>query len=278
MHGTGVKNMLETQNQGGRATVMKITLGKNGTRQIRDSKGRIINNLPKSYPVAKPRLPHRNVKVRQREENGGIAKYMPSKSALFSALEKMYDEEQAKLLRIYEGAGQGAVREATGDLHESMIDLLIGLMPNYTSTQGTADYLERKVVTATGEILKEDNIQVDRHIKKNGEYYAFIEAKTYLDASFLSRAVGDLVKIWKSLKQTKGIAHANRMHYIVFVGQDAISENKRKILQAEFFEMTGCEMKIFCVEEGKRTSKKPLYKNKFLLNEKTVNSFLDIFV
>ncbi len=173
----------------------------------------------------------------------------------------------------------GKVREATKNLHENFCDLLVNNIPGCESRIGRDDFHERTIQDIeTGEELKDDKIQVDRHIYKNEKIHSFIEVKTYLDAAFLRRAASDFVRLWEAVCQKESEEYAQTINFIILAGQNSVSDDAVKVANADFYKQTQCRIKIVYLEEGKRSSDKPLHANKFPLDEQSINTFIDVFI
>lgn len=187
-----------------------------------------------------------------------------------SDIEKYFKQEQSKLFSIYQMYGQGAARDASGKLYEGLIDECIRQIGNgIVSKVGTTDYLSVKYEHPGGELFQAEvnNIQVDRHIWKNGKRLGFIEAKTYLDAPYLKRAVSDLLEIKHALELIG--EPTKTLKYIVFAGQNAIADNTRRVQEARFWTESALrkedrvKLEIVFVHASKRSSSNPIYANCF---------------
>lgn len=197
--------------------------------------------------------------------------------------QNFFDNKQAKLQTIYDERGEGAVRNATGKLYEELIDEFIRIKQNgFMSKTGTNDYISTKYEHPTmGVIAEQNNLQVDRHIWKNGLRYAFIEAKTYLDKPYLERAVSDFLEIKRALEMQG--ESTKELKFLVFAGQNALSDNSLKVQKARFWTESSpdpsarTDMHVFFITKGKRKSSKPLYSNKFDLNYDEITRFIKEF-
>lgn len=195
-----------------------------------------------------------------------------------------FNKEQAKLQSIYNKSGEGAVRNATGKLYENMIDEFIAVKQNgFVSKVGTKDFISTKYEHPTmGIIAEQNNLQVDRHIWKDGSRYAFVEAKTYLDKPYLERAVSDFLEIKRALEMNG--EPTKHLKFLVFAGQNALADNALQVQRARFWTESSStpseriDMQIFFVAQGKRASSKPLYSNKFNLDYNEITNFMDEFI
>lgn len=192
---------------------------------------------------------------------------------------EFYDRRWPKLQKVYNLKGQGALRDESGRLFEELVDMLVGRMgEGLISKPGILDTLHVTYEHPDGTVYAGDTLQVDRHIWKNGKRHAFVEAKTYLDSPYLKRAVSDLLEI----KRTLDLAGepTTQLKYIVFAGQNAIKDSTRKMLEARFWqessllEANRVQLTIVFVNKGKRTSSKPLYKNKYALDFDELERFI----
>ena len=187
--------------------------------------------------------------------------------------------EYNRLLDIYSNAresiSEGKSRDEAGKLFEGVVDYMITNLDNgYRSIIGRNDFL----TINAGNTLR-DNLQVDRHIVKNDNNQtrvAFVECKTYLDSPYLLRAVFNMWEITKALEQI-GESTEN-VKFIVFAGQNAVSQQSTYYFQYIFKEMTGSNLDIFFINSVKsRSSSRPLYEFKYQLDLLELQRFLDLF-
>lgn len=198
--------------------------------------------------------------------------------------QEFFNKEQAKLQSIYNERGEGAVRNATGKLYESMIDEFMAIKQGgFISKTGTNDFISTKYEHPTmGIIAEQNNLQVDRHIWKDGSRYAFVEAKTYLDKPYLERAVSDFLEIKRALEMNG--EPTKELKFLVFAGQNALADNALKVQRARFWTESSSipsdriDMHIFFIVKDKRTSSKPLYSNKFDLDYNEITRFMKEFI
>lgn len=205
-------------------------------------------------------------------------------SVYHNAAQSFFNKHQSKLQKIYDEKGEGAVRNATGKLYEGMVDEIISIRQNgFVSKVGADDFISTKYEHPTiGIIAEQNNLQVDRHIWKNNERYAFVEAKTYLDKPYLERAVSDFLEIKRSLDMSG--AETRHIKFIVFAGQNALSDDSLNVQRAKFWTESAInpedriDMSIFFIAKNKRVSNKPLYANKFDLDYDEITRFVNEFI
>jgi hypothetical protein len=166
-----------------------------------------------------------------------------------------YNIEVKKLGNLYKKKGQGAVRGKIGQLFQDVAKKLIILVdPSLTCKHN--DYLTK--TSPTGK-FKVTNLQVDLHIYRDEKLLFILESKTYLDVSYLKRALED----FREIREITGDVPA-----IVWSGQDAVSKNAfgyyNEIYNFETF---------FCNVTKKRNPKNPIYKTCDPLDEKELRRF-----
>lgn len=65
----------------------------------------------------------------------------------FQKIQDYFNQEQAKLNDIYQIQGEGAVRHATGELYEKLIDLIIKFkLPNLDVKVGSSDFFQHNTI------------------------------------------------------------------------------------------------------------------------------------
>ena len=152
---------------------------------------------------------------------------------------------------------------ASGEVWEQLIDDVVRQYPNLLSLKN--DFLTSE---CGGHVI--DDVQVDRHIRKNNEIKAVIESKCYLDAPFCGRAVTDFMKIVESPEVNDNV------DFVIICGQLTIAKKKYDYLQAFCKKYVGKNFKVFALNENKkRNSKRPLYKEKFPLDLQELGKFND---
>ncbi len=194
-------------------------------------------------------------------------------------------ERQNNLIKIYKiNKSGGEARKLSGQLTEVVLETIInGINKEFdikiNSLIGSKDYLEVTLIYGERKIICK-NIQVDRHLFHNNKRLGFIENKTYLDACYYDRALADFKKIIFALKQ-KNNNNIEDLKFIVFSGQNAISDDKQEFLELFFqYEMYKMGVKIietkifYYLNEKKRNSSTPIYIDKFSIDENTIKEFI----
>ncbi len=175
---------------------------------------------------------------------------------MFQQIIENYKNKVSCLQTTYEHSGQGAVRDATGVLFETLCDELMNLADPAAKPLKN-DY--KAVKSKSGYILH--NLQVDRHVYKNDRLLAFVECKTYLDACFLKRAVED----FKMLLRVEPLAKC-----AIIAGQNAVSHNTMQFYRDEL------EFEVFFMNvDKKRSSTKPLWKSYNCLDTSEMSRFVE---
>ena len=174
---------------------------------------------------------------------------------MFTRINNVYNTE---LTRFDNATTGGEERLISGEVFEHTLDELattVGL----TSVKGDYDYINPDLDGLTMDL------QVDRHIfDSEGNRFAFVECKTYLDASMLKRAMFDLLEIATEVDDPT-------IRYGVFAGQNAVKDVTLNYYKAFFQKATGLPLEVFFVNEGKRTSSKPFAIHRFPLIEDRVD-------
>ena len=189
--------------------------------------------------------------------------------------------------------GEGQRRKQSGDFVEDLLQVALGKISEETgitieSRVGTTDFFKRKITTETGEELSDEKIQVDRHNYINQNLFSVIENKSNLDACYCKRALSDFVDIADSIYENGG--DPRLIKYIIFSGQKALDETKRKFLLEDFKKKTtkyysskeeiengnahGLPCETFFIINGRRQSTKPVYKTNPGLNESEIKRFV----
>lgn len=205
-------------------------------------------------------------------------------------IEECYDKEQSSLHELSLNANtEGEIREAAGNLVEHILQCIFNSINYYfpeadiISKVGNTDYLS-KTILYKGREVHFNTIQVDRHIWAKNKRLCFIENKTYLDSCYYDRALADFRKIAQSLQEHK--QDPADYKYIVFAGQNALKDDTMFTYEADFWNDTkhltdnpnGLETKTFFFLKGKRSSAKPLYKNKHELNKEDLKNFITYII
>ena len=185
----------------------------------------------------------------------------------FSPITDRYETEVDKLPQTHFELGGGAARAASGLVYENLIERTceeLGLDARKN------DYKRTEVVNGT--CLK--NLQVDKHIYRNGVMLKAVEYKTYLDSCYLNRAVMDFIELEQSPEVPDDV------EYAIFAGQNAVGKDAFAYYPAYFKEKTGKEVKIFFVNPSrKRSSSRSIYNEQyredFKLDTVVYNEFID---
>ena len=174
---------------------------------------------------------------------------------MFTKINKVYNNN---LARFDEATTGGEQRLISGEVFELTLDELCSQV-GLTSVKGDYDYIHPYIDGLTM------NLQVDRHIKDSeGNRFAFVECKTYLDASMLKRAMFDLLEIATEVDDPS-------IKYGVFAGQNCVAPATLAYYKAFFTKQTGLPLEVHFVNEGKRNAHKPFATHRFPLVEDKVN-------
>ena len=153
---------------------------------------------------------------------------------------------------------------ASGDVFEKLIDDVVAQFGDLQSLKN--DFL---TVECDGHVM--NNVQVDRHIRgfvPGEKIVSVIESKCYLDACYCKRAVMDFIEIAESPEVS------DTVDFVVICGQLTIAKDTYAYYQAFCKKHTGRNFKLFVLnEDKKRNSKRPLYKEKFILDSYEVDKF-----
>ena len=255
---------------------------KGASRQATNIKKVDVSRIPQSN--FKPIYDEDNSILTLENYNSFIEKDEEMAEIYHKKAQAFFDKAQAKLQSIYDEHGEGAVRNATGKLYETMIDELMAIRQGgFISITGTDDFISTKYEHPTmGIIAEQDNLQVDRHILKDGSRYAFVEAKTYLDKPYLEWAVSDFLEIKRALDMNG--EPTKELKFLVFAGQNALADNALKVQRARFWAESSSipseriDMQVFFIVKGKRASNRPLYSHKFDLDYNEITRFMKEFI
>ena len=91
-----------------------------------------------------------------------------------------YNKEVGKLSVLRESDGQGAVRNAIGQIYQDVAEKLI-LSVDSSLVCKHNDYLTK--LSPSGQ-FKVDNLQVDLHVYRGDKLLFLLESKTYLDVCY----------------------------------------------------------------------------------------------
>ena len=153
-----------------------------------------------------------------------------------------YNKEVGSLYSLMESAGQGAVRNAIGQIYQDVAEKLILFVdPNLKCKHN--DFLTK--YSPSGK-YKVDNLQVDLHVYRDEELLFILESKTYLDVCYLKRAVED----FNEIRNIVGNVPA-----ILWSGQNALSDNAFGYYNECYDFET-----FYCNVTKKRNSSRPIYK------------------
>ncbi len=184
-----------------------------------------------------------------------------------TAIAERYETEVDKLPQTHFELGGGAARSESGLVYENLIERTCAALDLDARKN---DY--KKTEEVNGTCLK--NLQVDKHIYRNGLMVKAVESKTYLDACYLKRAVMDFIELEQSPEVPDNV------DYAIFAGQNACGKDAFAYYQAFFKKITGKEVKIFFVNPSrKRSSSRPIYKEEyredFKLDKVVYNEFIE---
>ena len=184
-----------------------------------------------------------------------------------TAIAERYETEVDKLPQTHFELGGGAARSESGLVYENLIERTCAALDLDARKN---DY--KKTEEVNGTCLK--NLQVDKHIYRNGLMVKAVESKTYLDACYLKRAVMDFIELDQSPEVPDNV------DYAIFAGQNACGKDAFAYYQAFFKKITGKEVKIFFVNPSrKRSSARPIYKEEyredFKLDKVVYNEFIE---
>ena len=185
----------------------------------------------------------------------------------FTAIAERFETEVDKLPQTHFELGGGAARSESGLVYENLIERTCTTL-NLDARRN--DY--KKTEEVNGTCLK--NLQVDKHIYRNGMMVKAVESKTYLDACYLKRAVMDFIELEQSPEVPDDV------EYAIFAGQNACGNDAFAYYQAFFKKITGKEVQIFFVNPiRKRSSSRPIYKQEyredFKLDMVVYNKFIE---
>ena len=168
---------------------------------------------------------------------------------------EFYNKEVGKLSVLRESDGQGAVRNAIGQIYQDVAEKLI-LSVDSSLVCKHNDYLTK--LSPSGQ-FKVDNLQVDLHVYRGDKLLFLLESKTYLDVCYLKRAVED----FNEIREIVGNIPA-----IIWSGQNAVADNAfgyyNEIYNFETF---------YCNVTKKRSSSRPIYKSCDPLDVHVLESF-----
>ena len=163
----------------------------------------------------------------------------------------------------------GKMRSCRGEDIETFVkqcinDISKQLGINLVAKRGDDDKKELKVVTDDNKVIKKMH-QVDVHVYLNNVFICVIECKAYLDSCYYVRACDDFMLFKKFNYPVK--------HYI-FTLEDSIDADT-KIFTDHITDHICTD--IFIMLDGKRSSTKPIYDEKFKkqINQQSLLKFVD---
>jgi hypothetical protein len=175
-----------------------------------------------------------------------------------------YQDRVETLQDIYYEFGPRACANESGKVFELLVDDVVSDFQTLKSLEN--DYLKVQLEQCTM-----DNVQVDRHIRNEyNQLIAVVESKVYLDACYCKRAVVDFLEVSSSDNLDSDV------EYVIVTGQTSIKTETYNYYQELCKKFTGKYFNLFVLnEDTKRSSKKPLYKERFKLNETELKRFYD---
>ena len=178
---------------------------------------------------------------------------MPSKP-LVETLTKVveaYEQEVNLLPGIHRKEGGGKARNRSGLVYENLIRRTCEAL-DLDARKG--DFKKSEVV----EGLYLSNLQVDWHVYSYDEMVRALEAKAYLDACYLKRAVMDFIDLENSPEVPDDV------QYAIVAGQNACGEEALAYYQALFTKITGKVFEVFFLNpQRKRSSGRPIYMEEY---------------
>lgn len=150
-----------------------------------------------------------------------------------------YNSAIRNLPGIHKNLGGGKARHSSGEIFELFIKNVCELH-NLVALKN--DY--KRTETINGFSLK--NLQVDRHIYRDGIMIKAIESKCYLDACYLKRAVMDFIEMTRSPDVPQGV------EYAILAGQETVSDNSLNYYKSYFKDKTNKDLNIFVINKHKK--------------------------
>ena len=162
-----------------------------------------------------------------------------------------YNKDLDMIPDMYQTEGAGKSRNLSGLLYENFITNICKIF-NLDARKN--DHKISEMING----FQVKNLQVDKHIYKNNVLKKLVESKTYLDLSFLKRAVGDMTDLYFSPEVD------DKVEYAIFTGQKCLDENSLNFHMEKFKIRTGKTLKIFVFNKNKiRNPKKAIYMKKY---------------
>jgi len=184
----------------------------------------------------------------------------------FSTIIEQYEADVDTLPVVHAELGGGSARSSSGLVYENLIQRICDELELECKKN---DY--KKTEEVNGHCLK--NLQVDKHIYRDGVMVKAVESKAYLDACYLKRAIMDFIELDQSPEVPDNV------EYAIFAGQNACGSDAFAYYPAFFKKITGKEVKVFFVNpDRKRSSSRPIYNTKyrqdFILNQGVFKQFI----
>ena len=183
-------------------------------------------------------------------------------------IDQVIDNYQRRLTEGQQRFGHGGQqRGAAGKLYEALFDDLVSC----TSLAVAEDkYIRSREIDG----LTIDNLQVDKHIVKDGQLVIAGECKAYLDVSMLKRAVMDFY----SISRSPDASHLKKVG--VLAGQLCGSAASRQYYIGLCQELTGYTPEIFTVcstkqRDGKIQLHDPAHEDNFRLDRVELQRFIN---
>jgi len=178
-----------------------------------------------------------------------------------------YNREVKDLPHLHMTGGGGKARNGSGVIFENLIQRICS---NHNLKAKKNDY--KRTEEIDGVSLK--NLQVDKHIYRDGIMVKAVESKCYLDACYLKRAVLDFIELDASPDVPDGV------EYAILAGQECVSKDSFNYYLAYFKKMTGKEVKVFIINQHKkRNAQRAIYMEQynqdFQLDVEEVNKFVE---
>ena len=183
-----------------------------------------------------------------------------------STIIELYNNEVKDLPRLHQ-IGGGKARNGSGIIFENLIQRIcdwVGLVAKKN------DYKRSEEING----LQLKNLQVDRHIYRDGVMVKACECKCYLDSCYCKRTILDFMHMCKSPDVPKNV------EYAIFAGQTCVADDTFQFLKAFFESETGKDLNVFVINTQKtRSTKRPIYKEEynqdFTLDVNEVNRFVE---
>ena len=163
--------------------------------------------------------------------------------------------------------GGGKARNGSGVIFENLIQHICadnGLKAKKNDYKRTQEI----------EGISLNNLQVDKHIYRNGVMVKAVEGKCYLDRCYFIRAITDFIELNESPDVPDDV------EYAILAGQTSIAKDALMYYSARFKRKTGKTLNIFVVNQyKKRDGKRAIYMEKynadFQLDASEVNRFVE---